>query len=87
MIIVSTFLVSAITGEVTEIARMNIVNVGGTEQIGNYDVRTLHGRGSPQLQRGQTQRESHVSGHPRQREHVWNLVAKGLAAMGYGARK
>ena len=43
MIIVRVELWSAITGEVTEIARMNVANIGGTEHIGDYRCATLRG--------------------------------------------
>lgn len=86
MIIVTTHLVSANTGEVTELARMHICNVGGTHQLRNYSVEALRGRSTEQLNKGQVQRSGRVDCHPSERVHVWNLVAKGLAAMGYGER-
>lgn len=84
MIVVKVELWSAITGERTEIARAEICNVGGSDELGNYDVRSLRGRGAEQLARRVVQRRGKVSGHPRLKQHVWNLVAKALASMGYG---
>lgn len=91
MIVVRVELHSAITGEQTELARMVIDNIGGTQQIRNYRARTLRGRSREALDRamrlmgaGQVQREGRVLGHPSQREHVWNLVQKALSNMGYG---
>lgn len=84
MIIVSVHLASAVTGEVTELARLYIDNIGGTRQLGDYRVRTLRGRSSAAFARAQVQREGRVEKHPRLREHVWNLVANALSATGYG---
>lgn len=84
MIIVRVELHSAITGKVTEIARGIICNKGGTKELGDYDVAIFHGRSADQLNRLQIQRRGNVEGHPRLRQHVWNLVAKALAGMGYG---
>lgn len=84
MIIVRVELHSAVTGKVTELARATIANVGGTNESGDYDVRTLRGRDTATLDRGGVQRQGHVRGHPRLREHVWNLVAKALVGLGYG---
>ena len=89
MLVVRVELWSAVTGEKSELARMVIDNVGsGTPQLGDYRVRTLRGRSAEALTRamyaGAVQREGEVLRHPRLREHVWNLVAKALAATGYG---
>lgn len=97
MIVVRVELWSAVTGETTEIARMLIDNIGGTHTRGNYRCRTLKGRSRQALDRAMVrtggdgifrtvQREGRVEGHPRLREHVWNLVAKALAATGYGKK-
>ena len=54
----------------------------------DYRARTYRGRSYAALHRamvsGAAQREGRVLGHARLREHVWNLVAKALAGMGYG---
>ena len=84
MIVVTVHLASAVTGDVTELARAYIDNTGGTAQLGNYRVRTLRGRSSEAFAKGIVQRTGHVERHPRLREHVWNLVAKALVATGYG---
>jgi hypothetical protein len=85
VIIIRVELLSAITGQTTELARMHICNRGdGTQEIGNYKVATLRGRDRKALDKGALQREAEVIGHPRLRVHVWNLVAKALGAMGYG---
>lgn len=92
MIIVKVELWSAIDGSRQELARMVIDNIGGTQAIGNYRARTLIGRSKDALDRAlnsipmKTQREGRVIGHHRLQQHVWNLVAKALANMGYGQR-
>ena len=88
MIVVRVELWSAVTGDVTEIARMTIDNIGGTQQSGDYRVRTMRGRSAEALQKamlaGTISREAQVLSHPRLRDHVWSLVAKALIAMRYG---
>lgn len=86
MIIVKVELHSAITGHVTELARMRIAN-DGTEanpRKGNYDAVTFRGRDTQALDRGAVQRFAHVADWPRQQLHVWNLVQACLTLMGYG---
>lgn len=87
MIVIRVELWSAVTGEKTELARMRISNVGGTDTIGNYDAVTFRGRTTADLNRNAIQRQCQVRGHPRLSQHVWNLVAKALTGMGYGARR
>jgi hypothetical protein len=96
MIVVKVELHSAITGQKSELARMVIDNIGGTAQLGDYNVRTMRGRDEEALERsmwgvlkGQAKptRESKVLGHPRLREHVWHLVGKALHALEYGGPK
>lgn len=97
MIVIRVELWSAVNGQKTELARMVIDNVGGTTNLGDYRCRTLRGRSKEALDNalfaactsphGGTQREGKVTGHPRLREHVWNLVAKALTSMGYGLPK
>lgn len=88
MLVVRVELWSAITGERSEIARMTIDNIGGTRERGDYRVRTMRGRSAETLERamfaGTVQREGEVLRHPRLREHVWHLVGKALAGIGYG---
>jgi len=84
MIVVRVELHSAVTGKVTELARMLVANTGtGTAARGNYRARTLRGRSRTDLDRGTVQREGLIEGHPR-RLHVWRLVARALARLGYG---
>ncbi len=84
MIVVRVELHSAVTGTVVELARAHIFNVGGTDKLGDYGVRTLRGRCAQALDRGQIQRRRQVIGHQRLALHVWHLVAKALGVMGYG---
>lgn len=85
MIIVSVQLLSAVDGRHDELARMEICNMGtGTETMGNYSAETLRGRSAKDFARRTRQRIAYVTGHPRQREHVWNLVAKALRNLRYG---
>ena len=85
MIIVSVQLVSARSGQTTELARMHIANDGtGTERVGNYAGKTLRGRSTAQLDKATTQHTGRVRGFNRGSLHVWNLVARMLKDMGYG---
>lgn len=90
MIVVKVELWSAITGQKTELARMSLANVGVTPngRRGDYHVETYHGRDAKALAEAMRERRvtrsAEVKNHPRLSEHVWNLVAKGLNAMGYG---
>lgn len=87
MIVVSVQLDSAIhPSRDIELARMEISNAGDhpDPKRGNYNARTLRGRGKKSLDARQTQRHTVVANHPREAEHVWNLVAKALTRMGYG---
>lgn len=85
MIVVRVELHSAITGAVTELARMNIANDGtsSSANTGHYDGATLIGRNADDLGRGRVNRRGRVTDYPRQRIHVWHLVARMLDAMGY----
>lgn len=93
MIVVKVELYSAVSGEQSEIARMVIDNIGGTVHSGDYRVRTMRGRTREALEKymwsvlhknAKPVKEGQVMGHPRLQQHVWNLVAKGLHAAGYG---
>lgn len=83
MIVVKVELWSAITGQKSEIARMHICNIGGTETQGDYQAETLRGRSAAQFASRTIQRAAKVLRHPRKQQHVWNLVAKVLNAMEY----
>ena len=85
MIVVRVELHSAITRKVTEIARAEICNIGldKTGRIGDYEVRTLWGKRTSQLDKRRIRHHGEVRGHRRLDQHVWHLVAKSLAAVGY----
>ncbi len=85
MIIVSVLLVSAQTGEVSELARMRICNDGTSESLttGDYVGETFIGRSQEALNRFTVSKRGEVKGYPRQRLHVFNLVARMLSSMGY----
>lgn len=84
MIVVRVELHSAVNGQITELARAHISNIGGTNEAGDYECVTLRGRSTATIDRRVPQRHGKVLGHARLREHVWNLVAKALTGMGYG---
>lgn len=91
MLVVRVELRSAITGKVTEIARMPLWNLGtGTAKRGNYKGRTVPGKtDGPMivpamfLEGRKPMRSAEVDNYPRQSLHVWNLIARMLTAMGY----
>ena len=83
MIVVRVELHSAITGKLTELARMRICNIGGTKTRGDYSVEVLRGRDKETLDAGTVLKAAEVLNHPRLSQHVWNLVAKALASAGY----
>jgi hypothetical protein len=89
MIVVKVELWSAVTGQKTELARMEIANKGDhpVHSKGNYTVRTLRGRSTVDLDKGTPHRSAEVSNWPRLALHVWNLVAVALSEMGYGRGK
>lgn len=84
MIVIRLELHSAITGAVTELARLDIDNIGGTRNSGDYRCRVMRGRDKDTLSKRIVQREAKVLGHPRLSQHVWYLVAKALKALQYG---
>ena len=84
MIVVRVELVSAITGQTTELARMQINNDGtGTGTHGSYDGFTFRGRDREALDQGTVARTGRIQNFPRQSTHVWSLVARMLANMRY----
>ncbi|KIZ39056.1 MULTISPECIES: hypothetical protein [Rhodopseudomonas] len=87
MIVVRVELHSAISGKVTEIARMLICNIGGTNRRGNYQVETLRGRDKEALDRRSVNRKAVVTNYPRLDLHVWHLVARALLNMSYADEK
>lgn len=86
MIVVRVELHSAVTGQVSELARMNICNVGGTATKGDYQCETLRGRSKKDLDRRTVQRSGSVRNYPRLAIHVWHLVARALVSMGYAGK-
>jgi hypothetical protein len=91
MLVVRVELESAITGEMSEIARMIIANDGtGTGDRGNYWARAAKGTVQNDhmipaaiMHESRKLRHAEVKDYPRQSLHVWNLVARMLQAMGY----
>lgn len=74
MIIIKVELHSAITGEVTEIGRMHIVNdASGTKDRGNYYAHIMR-RGTT----NRVQKTGVVTNWPRLSKSVWHLVSKAL---------
>ena len=93
MIVVRVELHSAITGKVTELARMMIHNTGQFRHnvgkgLWNYGVEVYRGRSKEALDKAMrnrsAQRKGVVQNHPSDRVHVWHLVAKALKACEYG---
>lgn len=87
MIVVSVQLDSAISAtRDKELARVHISNVSVNEAgtLADYAVESMRGRDKATLDKCIVQRRGRVVDHPRQREHVLNLVAKALISMGYG---
>jgi hypothetical protein len=83
MLIITVELHSAITGKVTEIAKMKLYNDGtGTSQKGNYAGVTYRGKDDALIQE-KTNRTGSVKNYPRLNLHVWNLIARMLKNMGY----
>lgn len=87
MILVTVELISARHQGLRQVlAAVEICNDGKSDNpnFGDYEVRSLRGRGRAQLSKRITQRSGRVERHARHREHILNLVAKALANMGYG---
>jgi hypothetical protein len=89
MLVVKIELHSANTGEVKEIGRMHISNVGGTNDRGDYKVDVLkrgafRGRARQSeyrwgdLQQLPTTRTGSVENYPRLSYNVWRLVLRAL---------
>lgn len=75
MIVVKVELHSARTGEVTEIGRMHISNVGGTMKRRNYAVEVMR-RGTHH----RVQRRGEVHDHASESYPIWELVRKAIAS-------
>jgi hypothetical protein len=69
-----------------ELARFVICNTGepAPPGEGHYYVESYRGRSKVALDRRKPSRSGEVRHHRRDDEHVLNLVAKALQAMGYG---
>lgn len=83
MIVVKVELWSAITGKKTELARMHISNIGGTETRGDYHGETFIGRSSADLDRERVSKRAELMNWPRKQKHIWNMVQAMLTNMGY----
>jgi hypothetical protein len=79
MIVIRVEMHSAITGKVSEIAKMIIANDGSIEadSRGNYWCKTYR------KDSGAVSRQGTVFNYPRKSRHVWSLVARALKAMEY----
>lgn len=86
MIIIRVELHSAINGSITELARMKISNTGYnhiTDTNHNYKCQTFRGINKETLNKETVERYSNINNWPRERYHIWNMVAKALKNMGY----
>jgi hypothetical protein len=91
MLVIRVELHSARTGVISEIARMVIANDGtGTTKRGNYWGRTAKGViygdnmiAAAIIQESRKMDHAEVKDYPRASKHVWNLVSRMLAVMGY----
>lgn len=85
MIVVRVELHSAITGRVTELARMMIHNVGVSSngRIRDYEGIIYRGRSSEDLDKRFPLKTARVEKHAALNLHVWNLVSKMLVQLGY----
>jgi hypothetical protein len=85
MLVIRVELHSAISGEISEIARMRLYNDGdGTRTRGNYVGEVFRGRNFEALDKTTVHRRGEIKNWPRLDRHVWNLVAAMLESMGYG---
>lgn len=82
MIVVKIELHNANTGVVSEIGRMTVCNIGGSNRLGTYsvDVEPDTFYGAPRL-------TGKFSDYPRLAKPVWSLVAHALAAVGITVRE
>lgn len=88
MLVIRVELHSAVTGQVSEIARMRIYNDGmGTRNRGNYVGEVFRGRSFEALDLNTVHKRGEIKNWPRLSRHVWSLVAAMLSGMGYGAEK
>lgn len=85
MIVVRVELWSARTGQRTEIARLHVINTSGRRTLRSYEATTFRGRNAAALAKREPQRKGTVKDFPSERVHVWNLIRKALANLGYNA--
>lgn len=84
MLILKLELHSAITGEVSEIARVRIYNDGnGTREYGDYVAEVFYGKVTEPLDVSKVYAKTEIKEYPRLGLHVWNLVARALSKLGY----
>lgn len=87
MIVVRVELWSEVDNSRRELARMRISNDGETSAAnpdrGSYAGQTLKGRSTQALDQDEVARRGRVPNFPRKNTHVWALVARMLADMGY----
>lgn len=78
MIVVKIELHNANNGEISEIGRMTVCNVGGSNRLGTYsvDVEPDTFYGAPRL-------TGKFGDYQRLAKPVWSLVAHALAAVGF----
>lgn len=80
MLVLKLELHSAVTGEVTEVGRTLIYNVGGTEDRGDYAVKV--GRKARRFSNRKVHekplRTGEVKDYPRMTYNVWRLVIRAL---------
>lgn len=62
--------------KVTQLATIEIANIGGTATRGNYSVKAL-------AKDGRVLREARVTNWPRKSKHVLYLLAEAMIALGY----
>lgn len=76
MLVVKVELHSAVTGEISEIARMRIYNdSSGTRTRSHYVGDVFRGRSFEALDKTTVHKSGTVKNWPRLDRHVWNLVA------------
>lgn len=87
MIVVRVELHSAVTGRVSELARLLIDNDGiassDNPRVGDYRARSLRGRDKDALSKGTVSKTGYIKGWRRLDFHVWNLVRRALEELGY----
>lgn len=84
MIIVRVELHSAITKQVTELARIKIANdESGNYSSRNYKAVSYRGRNAKALDKETVQKYTELKDWKSNQYHVWNLVRAILTGLGY----